>query len=174
MKLSDITELLSKAATAPQHAEIQEIIDRLEFFFKREDSEESDDIDDIEKSVFKPVYINFVIGEHTIKYPLLLLGTLTPVDTKIVKFSLETDLDLENDVDEDGNPQIQVSLKKGLFKNSSHLKIEGEFERGRQPEAFHQLQDKYNNLIAKALRHIDIELMEMEKDVDSEDKNKGE
>ena len=165
MKLSDITAILSKAAAAPQHAEMQEILERLEFFFKREDSDESEDIED---SVFKPVYINFVIGKHTIKYPLLLLGTLTPVDTKIVKFSLETDLDLESDADEDGNPEINVSLKKGLFKNSSHLKIEGEFEGGRQPEAFHQLQDKYNNLIAKALHHINVELVEMENVIDLE------
>lgn len=169
MKLSDITILLSRAAAAPQHAEMQEIVERLNFFFKREDSGNPDEVDG---STYTPVYVNFVIGEKTIKYPLLLLGTLTPVDTKRVAFKLGTDLDLEGGFDNKGQPELNVQLKKGLFKNASHLEIEGEFVGGKQPEAFHQLQDKYNNLIAKALQHANEELMEvLENEIEEDDKD---
>lgn len=153
MKLDDITGLLADAATAPERAAMQEIMDRINFFFEDPDPDDDDD-------TLVPKFINIKIGTEVIKYPLLLMGSLKPVETKKVRFLLSTDLDLSGHEDKDGNPEIKISLKRGLFKNASHVEIEGEFAGGEQPEAFHQLQDKYNDMIAKALEklHPDMEV----------------
>ena len=160
MKLEDIMCVLSKAAAAPQYAEMQEIKDRIEFFFNRVDDNDEDDNDDLDNAVYTPKMFTIIIGKYHIKYPLLLLGKLTPVDTKKVRFVLGTDLELEGENYVDGKPEIRISLKKGIFKNASHLEIEGEFEGASQPEAFHQLQDKYNTLISRALHETHDELFD--------------
>ena len=151
MKLSDITGLLGEAATSPERAMMQEILDRINFFFEEPDPDE-------EVPVLVPRFVHIKIGTEVIKYPLLLMGSLTPTKTSKVRFLLSTDLDLSGHEDGEGNPQIQISLKKGLFGHASHVEIEGEFVGGDQPEAFHQLQDKYNDMIAKALEKLDPDL----------------
>lgn len=161
MKLTDLTQLLGEAATAPERAQMQEITDRIKFFF--EDPDPNDDDDTLELK-----YLHIKIGNVTIRYPLLLMGTLNPINTKRTRFKLATDLDLSGHEDKDGKPEIKISLKKGLFKNASHLEIEGEFEGAPQPEAFSQLQDKYNDLIADALAKIHFDMEKIEKTEETE------
>ena len=157
MKLSDLTKLLGEAATAPEKAQMQEITDRIKFFFHDPDPDDDDETLELR-------FIHIKIGDVKIRYPLLLMGTLNPINTKRTRFKLATDLDLSGHETKEGKPELKISLKKGLFKNASHLEIEGEFEGAQQPEAFSQLQDKYNDLIADALAkiHFDMEKIETE------------
>lgn len=159
MKLSDLTQILGDAAAAPERAQMQEITERIKFFFHDPDPDDDDETLELR-------YLHIKIGDKKIRYPLLLMGSLTPINTKKTRFKLATDLDLSGHEDKEGKPEIEISLKKGLFKNASHIEIEGEFEGAAQPEAFSQLQDKYNDLIADALAKIHFDMEKIEETID--------
>ena len=152
MKLSDLTGILSEAVSESIKAAEGEILERIHFYFEDPDPNDDDD------ETLVPRCILIKIGSETIKFPLLAMGNLKPVDVDTFKFKLVTDLDLSGHETKDGDANINVSLKKGLFKNTSHIEIEGSFKGGETSEAFSQMQDKFNDMIAKALAKLNSEM----------------
>lgn len=152
MKLSDLTGVLSEAVEQAVRATETQVLERLHFYF------EDPDPDDDDETLF-PKFINIQIGGEKIKYPLLALGNLVPILVEEFSFELDTDLDLSGHEAEDGESHhIEISLKSGLFKNTSHIKITGKFKGGEPPEAYAQMQDKFNDMIAKALAKLNSEM----------------
>ena len=151
MKLDDLTGILSDAVEKAVSTAEQQILERIRFYF-----EDPDPNDDDETLVPRSIIVK--IGDVKIKYPYLAMGTLKPIEIGVFKFKLSTDLDLSGHEDAEGKPNIQVNLKQGLFKNSSHLEIEAEFKGGETSEAFSQMQDKFNDMIAKALAKLNSDM----------------
>ena len=149
MKLSDLTSVLGNAVEEATRATEIQVLERLDFYFEDPTPNGNDD-------TLRPRFKTIQIGNTKIKYPLLAMGNLQPVIVDEFTFELETDLDLSGH-DEDGIANIHVSLNKGLFKNTSHIKITGKFKGGEPSEAFAQMQDKMNDMIAKALHKLNSE-----------------
>ena len=144
MNIDDITALLSNAVVEAQKQAENQAHERFLTLFEDPDGD----------GIYTPTFVTVKIGNETIKTPTFVLMNLTAIKTKEMTFELDTDLDLSGHESKDGDPNISVSLKKGLFKNSSHIKISGKFEGVDPPEALLQMQDEFNNRISRALARL--------------------
>ena len=146
MKLQDITSILSDAALEAQKQAEEQAHERFTQLFEDPDGD----------GTYTPRYVNIMIGDEKIKAPMFVLMNLTAVKTKEIVFELDTDIDLSgHSSSSEDNMSISVSLKKGLFKNSSHLKVSATFEGTDPPEALLQIQDELNNRISHALSKLE-------------------
>ena len=157
MKLEDITSVLSNAVVQAQKQAEEQAHERFTALFEDPDKD----------GVYTPRFVWIKIGSEKIKAAVFTLMKLTAIRTKKMKFKLDTDLDLSGHEDKDGNPDIKVSLKSGLFGRTSHIKISAEFEGVDPPEALLQMQDEMNNRIAKALAKLEQEESESESEPDN-------
>lgn len=148
MKLSDITGIFGEAVMESQKAMEAQVYEQIRFLFEDPDPDDDDE-------TLRPRFFMIEIGDIKIKYPYLALMPLRPAQVKGFKFKLASDLNLSgHEGKEDEKGDIHVSFKKGLFGNSSHIEIEGEFEGGQPSEALEQLRDKLNDIIHNALAKI--------------------
>ena len=151
MKLDDLTGILSDAVEKAANTAEQLALERLDFYFEDPDPDDDDE-------TLVPRCFVVKIGDEKTKVPYLGVVKLEPIKVGTIKFKLSTDLDLSGHEDADGKTNINVSLKKGLFKNSSHLEIEAEFTSGETPEALAQIQDKFNDMVAKKLAKLNSDM----------------
>ena len=142
-----LDDILQEMAKAPVDAEIKAQEQAHERFLTLFEDPDGD-------GVYTPTTHTIQIGDETIEMPLILIRPLWGMKSKNVKFELETDLDLSGHVSKEGESNISISTKKGLFKHSSTIKISAEFEGVEPPEGIERLRDEFNDRVSKALEKL--------------------
>ena len=106
-----------------------------------------------EDNVYVPKMVQIRHGEDIIEAPLITLVRPRPMPVVRLKQELETDVILGEDIDDEtlskeiGGVNIQTRLQSGVGENTTHIKMEIEYETEEMPEGMALVYEKLNNAV---------------------------
>ena len=97
------------------------------------------------------------ICDTEVDVPTFILSRSGGLDLHELHVDIETSISIDEaqSIADVPQCQIDVGLKKGLFKKSTHAKVKAIFRMGPPPEALSQIEDKLNQALMEELRNED-------------------
>ena len=135
MTFKELLNKLVECAVVAQEAAEAQAQERMEDLYEERDG------------VLHPKTTRLHVNGNTIDVPKASLRQLSSMKMREIRLQLETDVDFE---DADAT-ELRVGLKKKLFKNNSHLKIEVVFEAQEAAEGAKLIQDSSNARLRKQI-----------------------
>ena len=141
-----LTEFLAQIAMAGVHASVRAAEHSqglfLGYFFE-----------DANKTL-RPKVVEIGVGKRVVDVPVVTLMPAAAMALHELTVEFQSDIDLQEKHQvkaKEGNPELTLSLRRGLLKRGTTVKVKARFKRTSEPESIEKIRDRLNSAIGVAI-----------------------